>query len=83
MNTFPARTRTSSDGSLHLSIPTGLPDTEVEVLVIIDAAARVSPAPPPCDEWPQGFFERYAGALAGIGFERPEQGAHEDREPLR
>lgn len=83
MNAFPARTRTSSDGSLHLSIPTGLPDTEVEVLVIIDAAARVSPTSAPYDQWPTGFFETYAGALAGIGFERPDQGAHQDREPFQ
>jgi hypothetical protein len=83
MNMFPARTRTSGDGSLHLSIPTGLPDTDVEVLVIVDAVAGGSPAPATADEWPAGFFEAYGGALAGIGFERPDQGASQDRESLQ
>lgn len=83
MITFPAKARTSSDGNLSLSIPTGLPDTDVEVLVVVDAAGRVRPEPTPSDEWPAGFFETYAGALANLGFERPDQGAHQDREPLQ
>ncbi len=77
MITFPAKGRTSSDGSLSLSIPIGLPDTDVEVLVVV-----VPREPTSSVEWPAGFFETYAGALADLCFERPGQGEHQDREPL-
>jgi len=43
MFTFPAKARTTTDGTLSLAIPTGLPDTEVEVLVVIDVAQRLAP----------------------------------------
>ena len=31
-------------------------------------------------EWPDGYFERTAGALAGEPFERPSEGSAPDRE---
>ena len=34
----------------------------------------------PLDEWPEGYLESFAGAPDDLV--RPEQGAHEDREPL-
>jgi len=33
----------TTDGTLSLAIPTALPDTDVEVLVVIDVAQRLAP----------------------------------------
>jgi hypothetical protein len=48
------------DGILHLEIPVGITDKEMEVVVIYQ---QIEPsAPPKTPEelgWPAGFFERY------------------------
>lgn len=74
MTTFPVKTKTGADGTLHLTIPTGLPDAEVEVLVVVEAKPAAS------SEWPPGVFETYFGALKDIDFRRHPQGQLEDRE---
>ena len=74
MLTFPAKTRTTTDGTLSLAIPTGLPDTDVEVLVVVDVAARLAPQPLDLSEgWPAGYFEEYFGALRDEGVVRHPQ----------
>jgi hypothetical protein len=37
MFTFPAKGKTAADGTLSLVIPTGLPDAEVDVVVVVEA----------------------------------------------
>ena len=37
----------------------------------------------PSSTWPDGYFEQTYGALADDPLTRPEQGAYEDRAPLR
>ena len=78
MFTFPAKARTATDGTLILAVPTGLPDADLEVLVVFE------PSDPSraLAQWPSGFFEKYFGALAGEGFERPPQGEPEVRESV-
>jgi hypothetical protein len=83
MHTFPAKARTATDGTLTLAIPTGLPDADVDVLVVFDvilqpAAKLVDPA----RAWPEGYFEEYFGALRGEGLVRHPQGVIEERESL-
>lgn len=80
MLTIPARSKTAADGTLHLDVATGLPDAEVEVVVIVErvgAAPRVTPT----GRWPEGFFELY-GSLRDSGLERPPQLPVEEREGL-
>jgi hypothetical protein len=40
-----------------------------------DSAGKLSP-----DQWPAGYFDRTAGALAGEHLDRPEQGSSPTRE---
>jgi hypothetical protein len=79
--TFPAKARTGADGVLSLSVPTGMPDADVDVLIVVE-----DPASPrsPCatsNEWPAGYFELF-GSLAGVDLERPAQGNAAERLPL-
>ena len=81
MITFPKKARTDKDGTLSLAIATGLPDSEVDVVVVVDAARAA-----PVDEWPEGYFAETFGSLRDAGLERPAQGGFEERltlEPLR
>jgi hypothetical protein len=74
MFTFQAKARTTTDGTLSLAIPTGLPDTDVEVLVVIDVAQRLAPQPRELSKgWPVGYFEEYFGALRDEGVVRHPQ----------
>ena len=80
MITFPAKARTDADGTLSLAIPTGLPDAEVDVVVVVEAAGRDETMP--SDEWPEGYFAETFGSLRDAGLERPPQGQLQDRLPL-
>jgi hypothetical protein len=77
MITFPAKARTDAEGTLSLAIPTGLPDIEVDVVVVVEAAGRGMTAP--CEKWPEGYFERHFGSLRDAGLERPPQGQLQER----
>jgi hypothetical protein len=84
MTTFPQKARTDKDGTLSLAIATGFPDSEVEVVVVVERAGQGSVAPG--DEWPKGYFAETFGSLRGAGFERPPQGESSERlvlNPLR
>jgi hypothetical protein len=77
MITFPAKARTDSEGTLSLAIPTGIPDAELDVLVVVKTTAHEGVAP--SAEWPDGYFERNFGSLRDAGLERPPQGRLQER----
>ncbi|MBH8572287.1 hypothetical protein I8752_04405 [Nostocaceae cyanobacterium CENA369] len=72
-----------ADGILHLEIPVGMTDKEMEVVVIYQQI-EPSTAPKTPEElgWPPGFFEQTAGSLADDPIQRYPQGAYEARESL-
>jgi hypothetical protein len=78
MNRIVMKSKVSSDGILHLSVPVGLEEAEKEVQVTVE----------PCDpkkqmtrdEW-RAWVDSMAGTLQG-DFERPPQGEYEQRVPL-
>ena len=72
MITFPTKARTDADGTLSLAIPTGLPDAEVDVVVVVEATGRDTSMP--SDDWPEGYFAQHFGSLRDAGLERPPQG---------
>jgi hypothetical protein len=76
MITFPAKARTDAEGTLSLAIPTGLPDAEVDVVVVVEAAGRDMTL---SDKWPEGYFTQHFGSLRDAGLERPPQGQLEER----
>ena len=77
MITIPVKTRLQPNGSLNLHVPTGLPESDVEVVIIVQPV-HSAPA-----VWPEGFFEQTSGAFAEHPLERGEQGFPEQREILR
>ena len=66
MLTIQIRARTGSDGILHIDVPTGLAETEVEGCLVMNA---LSPGKTDQqaggDTWPEGYFEATAGQLKG------------------
>lgn len=76
MVTIPLRTHLKPDGTLDLHVPTGLPEADVEVLVIVQPALGQAAG------WPPGFFEETYGAFAEDPLERLPQGQFDARDIL-
>ena len=80
MQSIKLKKRVGEDGILHLDIPLGMKDKEVEVMVIYQS---IETTQSPSDlEYPPGFFEQTAGCLADDPIQRYPQGEFEEREPL-
>ncbi len=79
MQTVHVQSQTGSDGILHLEVPVGLPNADLEVVLVIQPR---SPAPHPeageAPDWPPGFLEETAGAWQGELVR--DQGQFEERE---
>ena len=71
---IPPKTRTDKDGTLSLAIATGLPDSEVDVIVVVEPVGTAAPS-----EWPEGYFAETFGSLRDAGLERPPQGDLSER----
>jgi hypothetical protein len=72
-----------ADGILHLEIPVGMTDKEMEVVVIYQQIEPLAPSKIPEElGWPPGFFEQTAGSLADDPIQRYPQGEYEARESL-
>ncbi|MBD2492444.1 hypothetical protein [Aulosira sp. FACHB-615] len=72
-----------ADGILHLEIPVGITDKEMEVVVIYQQIEpSATPKTPEELGWPPGFFERTAGSLADDPIQRYPQGEYDTRESL-
>ncbi len=80
MLTIPAKSRTNADGTLLLEVPTGMPDAEVEVVIVIEPVQHAG-SEAPKDEWPEGYFERFASP-PDVELERPPQGELQERLPI-
>ena len=83
MKSFQLHGNVQEDGCLTLQISTGLPASEVEVVVVVQPVAHKTRSAPPDDlGWPAGFFERTAGAWEGEPLVRGDQGTYEERDKL-
>jgi hypothetical protein len=72
-----------ADGVLHLNIPVGIKDKEVEIMVIYQPIETPTQLKTPEQRgWMPGFFEEVIGGWVGEPLERPEQGEYETRESL-
>lgn len=78
MNRIVVKSKVSSDGILHLSLPVGLAEADKEVQVTVEALAGRKQMTQ--EEW-RTWVEAMAGSWQG-DFERPPQGEYEEREPL-
>lgn len=83
MHSIKLRSRVGSDGILHLDIPLGLNDKELEIVLIFQPLEPSSPIKtPPELGWMPGFFEEVIGGWVGEPLLRAEQGEYETREKL-
>jgi hypothetical protein len=83
MQSIKVRSRVGSDGMLHLQVPVGIKDTDLEVIVIFQRIASATDAKTPEDlGWSPGFFETVIGSWEGEPLVRPEQLEYEMREEL-
>lgn len=74
MQTLRVTERTGTDGVLRVSIPLGKPETNFEVVLVIQPQ-RAEPSLETPDEraWPPGYFD-LAGSIDDETFVRPPQG---------
>ncbi len=83
MQSVKLKSCSNSDGVLHLDIPVGLANQELEVVVVFQTVERLSKAADPVSRgWPPGFFERTAGCIQDDSFIRYPQGEFDEREML-
>ena len=82
MQSFKLRTHVGEDGILHLDVPVGVHDAEIEVTVTFKAIIPPKAKTPEELGYPPGFFERTFGSLRDEPLEREEQGELQEREPL-
>jgi len=83
MQSIKLRSRVGQDGILHLEIPVGIADKEIEVMVIYQPLEPSAQTKTPEElGWPPGFFEQTAGCLQDDPLVRYPQGEYEQREPL-
>ncbi|WP_366829065.1 hypothetical protein [Nostoc sp. NMS2] len=83
MNSIKIRLHVGKDGILHLEIPVGITDKELEIMVIYQPLETPTQQKTPEElGWPPDFFEQTAGCLADDPIQRYPQGEYEEREPL-
>jgi hypothetical protein len=67
MNSLKLRSRVGADGVLNLSVPVGVTNADVEVVVVFQLVERAqSPKTPEELGWPAGFFEQTAGSIPDL-----------------
>ncbi len=80
MVSIQVKARTGLDGVLHIDLPTGYPDSEVEgCLMINPVAPRGALEHENAAGWPEGFFDTTAGRWNGE-LERGNPGYFEARD---
>ena len=77
------KARVRPDGALRLEVPTGLPETDVDVLIVVQAVGEGKGSSPETTRyWPEGFFEETSGCLSDDPLTRHPQGNYEVREKI-
>lgn len=83
MQSITLHSHVGEDGILQLSVPVGMTDVDLEVMVIVQPVVKKESAKTPQElGWPPNFFERTFGSLRDEPLEREPQGELQEREPL-
>lgn len=82
MKSIMLQSHADPDGILNLRVPVGLPNADLEVMVII-APLSLARKSPQDFGWTPGFFEQTAGAWQGAPLARESQGDYEARDELK
>jgi hypothetical protein len=82
MKTMQLRSHVGSNGVLELKLDSGVTETDVDVVVIVNAAERgTAISEPQRDEW-QKFVHDTAGSISDPSFYRHGQGELQTRDSL-
>lgn len=83
MESIKLRSHVGSDGILKIEVPVGVKDADLDVVLNVVPVENEVPTKTPEElGWPEGFFEKTAGAWAGEPLMREPQGEYETRKPL-
>jgi hypothetical protein len=82
MRSILIRSRVGADGVLHLDIPSGLAETDVEVIVVLQPVSQPALGHTEDLGWSSGFFESVVGSWQGEPLTREFEGDYEAREEL-
>jgi hypothetical protein len=79
-----AKGRVKGDGTLDLHVTTGLPETDVEVLLVLEPLVLKGQEPASrAGGWPEGYFEKTFGSLRGDPIRYEPAPQFEARQELR
>jgi len=82
MTSFNVKTRVKADGTLQVVVPTGLPESDVDVLLVVRPSGPAGAKAAACRLWPDGFFDQTFGCLEDDLLVRPPQFQLDAREKL-
>ncbi len=72
-----------ADGTLELRVITDLPESEVDVVVVVNPLHYEIEGMSPSERgWPPDYFDRTAGCLASDPIQRWPQGQYEIRDDI-
>ena len=80
MQTIETHSHIGADGILRLNLPVNLPETDVDIIVVVQPRNGTANNGSGAKSWPPGFFDAVIGGWQGEILERPEQGEYEIRE---
>lgn len=83
MQSLTLRSRIDKNGILKLETSIGMPNTDVEVILVVNPLkkSRKTKAAPAKGNWPEGFFEKTFGSIPDFPL-RESQGEYEVRNEL-
>jgi hypothetical protein len=80
MDTYRSPGKSGEDGIVHLDIPVGVPNSEFDIVVILQPKTpETEPEAPASLGWPPEYFEETAGSIDDPTFRRHNQGEFETR----
>ncbi len=80
MKTIQTKLRTGSDGVLTLQLRSGMADTDLDVIVILQPVGSNEPKPVTAPKAWKQFVADTAGCIQDPTFSRGEQGEYEKRD---
>jgi hypothetical protein len=84
MQSLTLHSRTGKDGILKLEMPIGVPDTDFEVVLVVQPIkGKKQPKLKTTNGWPSNFFTEVIGGWQGEPLVREPQGDYETRDELK
>lgn len=84
MQSIQLKGRVQADGTLALRVATDLPESDVDVVVVVSPIRSETEKTTPSERgWPPGYFERTAGCLALEPIQRWPQEEYEQRDDIQ